>query len=66
MIHEFARQIYLEDPTFITGFNDSSFDFPFIRQKLEYYSDPEFVASGLTKEDFKRKTKRNPKDVEMR
>jgi len=29
---------------------------------LEYYSDPEFVASGLTKEDFKRKTKRNPRD----
>jgi DNA polymerase elongation subunit (family B) len=45
MIMRFAELIYQEDPTFITGFNESSFDWPFIKQKLELHSDPEYYAS---------------------
>ena len=42
MILQFAHQIYKEDPTFITGFNDSAFDWPFLKKKIEYWSDPEY------------------------
>lgn len=33
----FATHIYINDPSFITGFNDSSFDWPFILKKLEMF-----------------------------
>lgn len=47
MILKFAELVYKEDPTFITGFNDSAFDWPFLKQKIEYYSDPDFY-NGLS------------------
>lgn len=37
MILEFARHIRRTDPAFITGFNDSSFDWCFLVKKLEMY-----------------------------
>jgi DNA polymerase elongation subunit (family B) len=44
MILKFAELVYTEDPTFITGFNDSAFDWPFLKQKIEYYGDPDFYC----------------------
>lgn len=35
---KFAKLIHDLDPSFITGFNDSSFDWPFIRDKLELFN----------------------------
>jgi len=58
MIHKFAECIYKEDPTFITGFNDSSFDWPFLKQKLEYYSDPSYYSGNVYK-------KKNPANTEL-
>jgi DNA polymerase elongation subunit (family B) len=55
MILKFAECIYIEDPTFITGFNDSSFDWPFILRKIEYWGDPDFYdnyRSGHPKTKF--------------
>ena len=45
MILKFAELVYMEDPTFITGFNDSAFDWPFLKQKIEYYGDPDFYSA---------------------
>jgi DNA polymerase elongation subunit (family B) len=39
MILTFAKHIRDRDPTFITGFNDSYFDLPFIKKKLHMYGD---------------------------
>ena len=56
MIQRFAQFVYEEDPAFITGFNESSFDWPFLKQKLEYYSDPVYY-SAATKPDRAPKSK---------
>ena len=45
MILKFAELVYMEDPTFITGFNDSAFDWPFLKQKIEYHDDPDFYSA---------------------
>lgn len=34
MIHAFFQLVNLFDPSFITGFNDYQFDYPFIRDKI--------------------------------
>jgi DNA polymerase elongation subunit (family B) len=34
MIHGFFQLVNLFDPSFVTGFNDYQFDFPFIRDKI--------------------------------
>lgn len=47
MILRFAALVYQEDPAFITGFNESSFDIPFLKQKLELHSDPEYYQSAV-------------------
>jgi DNA polymerase elongation subunit (family B) len=38
MIIEFGKLIKQFDPSFITGFNDSSYDIPFLRDKMEWCS----------------------------
>lgn len=56
MIIEFGRLIRTYDPTFITGFNDSSYDIPFLKDKLEWHnskSDSKNVIKQLIEENFK-------------
>ena len=38
MIKDFFALINLFDPSFITGFNDFQFDFPFIKDKISMFS----------------------------
>jgi DNA polymerase elongation subunit (family B) len=49
MLMEFARRIRENDPTFITGFNDSSFDLPFLVKKLEMYGGKVTDGVGYSK-----------------
>ena len=37
MIHGFFELVNLFDPSFISGFNDFQFDFPFIKEKIETF-----------------------------
>lgn len=39
MIHEFWKLVSQHDPVFMTGFNDSGFDIPYLRDKQAFYKE---------------------------
>jgi hypothetical protein len=47
MIKSFWQMVAKEDPAFITGFNDSGFDIPYLRDKQEFFKEDASARSLL-------------------